>query len=85
MSSSAPRHSFCPSFLDDVVRAMSANDFILLPVKAPLVGAVVALVCCTVLLGAPDLSCIPARLVPRGFAYTLLAVLIVSDSLSLVL
>lgn len=74
-----------PSFLDDVVRAMSANDFVLLPVKALLVGAVVALVCCAVPLGAPDLARIPARLVPRGFAYTLLAVLIVSGVVSVVL
>lgn len=85
MSSSAPRHSFCPSFLDDVVRAMSANDFILLSVKAPLVGAVIALVCCAGLLGAPDLSGIPARLVPCGFAYTLLAVLLVCGVASVVL
>ena len=73
------------SFRDDVVRAMSANDFVLLPVKALLVGAVVALVCCAVPLGAPGLARIPARLIPRGSADTLLAFLIVSGVVAVVL
>lgn len=74
-----------PSFLDDVLRAMGPNDFVLLPLKGVLIGSVVALVCCAVPLGAPSLAAVPARLVPRGFAYTLLAVLIVSGVVSIVL
>ncbi len=54
-----------PSFLKEVVRAMSENDFVLLPLKALLMGAVFALVCCAVPLGAPGLSSMPARFVPR--------------------
>ncbi|MDW8445260.1 MAG: ABC transporter permease [Acetobacteraceae bacterium] len=74
-----------PSFLDDILRTMAANDFILLPLKGLLIGSAVALVCCAVPLGAPSLAAVPARLVPRGFAYALLANLIVSGVVSIVL
>ncbi|WP_114375803.1 MlaE family ABC transporter permease [Elioraea thermophila] len=74
-----------PSFLDDILQAMAPNDFILVPLKGVLIGAVVALVCCAVPVGAPSLASVPARLVPRGFAYTLLSVLLVSGIVSILL
>ncbi|MCS6920338.1 MAG: ABC transporter permease [Elioraea sp.] len=74
-----------PSFLDDILRAMTPNDFILVPLKGILIGAVIALVCCAVPLGAPSLAAVPARLVPRGFAYTLLSFLLVSGVVSTIL
>lgn len=73
------------SFLDDVVRAMGASDFLLLPVKGILIGAVVALICCAAALGAPDLARTPTRLIPRGFAYAILGAFVASGTVSLIL
>ncbi|MFQ3622990.1 MAG: ABC transporter permease [Acetobacteraceae bacterium] len=73
------------SFLDDLLRAMGPGDFALLPIKAVLIGAVIGLVCCAAPLGAPHLGAMPARLVPRGFAFTLLALFFVSGLVSVIL
>ncbi|TQF81660.1 ABC transporter permease [Elioraea sp. Yellowstone] len=73
------------AFLDDVLRAMAAGDFVLLPLKGVLIGAVVGLICCAVALGAPELARTPTRLIPRGFAYAILGTFLVSGVVSLVL
>lgn len=73
------------SFLDDLLRAMGPSDFILLPLKGVFIGAVVALICCAIPLGAPDLAATPTRLIPRGFAYAILGAFVVSGVISLIL
>jgi phospholipid/cholesterol/gamma-HCH transport system permease protein len=73
------------SFLDDVLRAMGASSFALLPVKGVLIGAVVALICSAAALGAPALARTPTRLIPRGFAYAILGTIVASGVVSLIL
>jgi phospholipid/cholesterol/gamma-HCH transport system permease protein len=65
-------------FGQNVMRAMALADFIVPPVKAVLIGALVALVCSATALtratGASELQ----RLVARGFVRVALAILLVS-------
>lgn len=72
-------------FLGNVLRAMGASNFVLLPLKGVLIGFVVATVAAALVFGAPALSADPARLAPRGFALMVLATLIVSGVVSMVL
>lgn len=72
-------------FLGNVLRAMGASNFVLLPLKALLIGLVVALVAAATVVGAPALAADPARLTPLGFAMMVLATLVVSGIVSMVL
>lgn len=71
--------------LSDVLRAMGPTNFVLLPLKGVLIGFVVSLVACAVVFGAPALCEQPVRLVPQGFALTVVATLAVSGVVSMVL
>ena len=72
-------------FLGNVLRAMGASNFVLLPLKALLIGLVVALVASAIALGTPPLAAEPARLAPAGFGLMVLATLVVSGTVSMVL
>jgi phospholipid/cholesterol/gamma-HCH transport system permease protein len=72
-------------FLGNVLRAMGPSNFVLLPLKAVLIGLVVSLVAAAIVVGAPALAAEPARLAPLGFAMMLLATLVVSGLVSVVL
>lgn len=72
-------------FLADVLRAMGASNFVLLPLRALSIGLVVALVAVAIVLGAPALAAEPARLAPAGFGMMVLATLAVSGIISMVL
>jgi len=72
-------------FLGNVLRAMGASNFVLLPLKALLVGLVVALVATAIALGSPAAAAEPARLAPAGFGLMVLATLVVSGMVSMVL
>jgi phospholipid/cholesterol/gamma-HCH transport system permease protein len=72
-------------FLENVLRAMGASNFILLPLKGLMIGLVVSLVACAIVFGAPGIAVRPTRLVPQGFALMVLAALAVSGIISMVL
>jgi phospholipid/cholesterol/gamma-HCH transport system permease protein len=72
-------------FLGNVLRAMGASNFVLLPLKALLIGLVIALVAAAIVLGAPALAAEPARLAAAGFGLMVLATLVVSGVVSMVL
>jgi len=72
-------------FLDNVLRAMGASTFILLPLKGVLIGFVVTIVAAALVVGAEGPAEPPERLAPQGFALMLLAALAVSGIVSTVL
>lgn len=71
-------------FADLVLRAMTARDFIVPPLKCILIGFMVALACCATGLGRNDRSDELQRLVPRGFVRSALAILTINGILDLV-
>lgn len=71
-------------FADLVLRAMTARDFIVPPLKCILVGFMVALTCCATGLGRRDESDELQRLVPRGFVRSALAILLINGLFDLV-
>lgn len=71
-------------FADLVLRAMTARDFIVPPLKCILIGYMVALVCCATGLGRRDRSDELQRLVPRGFVRAALAILTINGIFDLV-
>ncbi len=69
-------------YLDVIMRAVRATDFVLVPVKSLALGFIVGLVCCyTALIHARDAT----RVVATGFVRAALAVFAVSGLLSLFL
>ncbi len=69
-------------FLDTVLGATSASDFVIFPMKAVLIGIVVALSAgITALAARPGEA--PATLLPRGFARGVIAVLVTTIALTL--
>jgi len=69
-------------YLDIIMRAVRATDFVLVPVKSLALGFIVGLVCCyTALIHARDAT----RVVATGFVRAALAVFAVSGLLSLLL
>jgi ABC-type transporter Mla maintaining outer membrane lipid asymmetry permease subunit MlaE len=60
------------------MHAMDFDDFIVPPVKAVIIGALVALVCCATALTRATAGSELQRLVARGFVRVALAILIVS-------
>ncbi len=73
-------HSFL-HFIDDVLAAMRVRDFLVFPAKMLLIGMMVALVACLTAFRANDTDQL-AELQSRGFLRGLLAVLLVSLTLS---
>lgn len=71
-------------FADLVLRAMTARDFVVPPLKCILVGFMVALTCCATGLGRRDESDELQRLVPRGFVRSALAILLINGLFDLV-
>jgi phospholipid/cholesterol/gamma-HCH transport system permease protein len=71
-------------FLDNVLRAMSARDIAIFPLKLLLIGLMVALVCCATGLGAREMDA-PESLLPRGFTRGVTAILAVTLLLSAVI
>ena len=71
-------------FSDLVLRATTASDFIVPPLKCITIGFLVALACCATGLGRRDESDELKRLVPRGFVRSALAILVVNSLFDLV-
>lgn len=71
-------------FSDLVLRAMTARDFIVPPLKCVITGFVVALVCCATGLGRRDENDELQRLVPRGFVRSAMAILAINGIFDLV-
>lgn len=70
------------SFLDRVLAAMQAADFVVFPAKMVVIGLLVALTACLTAMGArPDQD--TARLLPLGFVRGLVAIMVASLVLSL--
>jgi ABC-type transport system involved in resistance to organic solvents, permease component len=70
-------------FIDLVLRALQANDFIFPPLKCMTIGFVVALACCGTGLGRRETDELQ-RLVPRGFIRSALAIFVVNSLIDLV-
>jgi phospholipid/cholesterol/gamma-HCH transport system permease protein len=68
-------------FLANVLRAMSARDFAIIPAKFVLIGLLVALGCCATAFGAAEDEG-PARVLPRAFTRGITVVLVISILLS---
>jgi len=77
-----PIQSSIFSFLDRVLEAMRAADFLLLPAKLLSIGYIVALVVCLTGLSAESGDRL-TELLPRAFARGVLTIMLVSLVLSL--
>lgn len=72
-------------FYNSVLRAMTVNEYILLPVKTVTVGFVIGIVCCMTGLGNLERTSEVSELLPRGFMRAVLGTFVVSGLLSIVI
>lgn len=70
-------------FLDNVIRAMEPQDYLVLPVKSLAIGFVVGFICCFVALNPSRRETDITTSLPRGFVRAVLAVLFVAGMLTL--
>jgi len=71
-------------FLAEVAGGLGIGDFVLLPLKTLLIGAVIAAIACVTVLDAPSVDRDAKSVLPRGYIRAVLATLVVSGSLTLV-
>jgi|HigsolmetaAR202D_1030399.scaffolds.fasta_scaffold15609_2 ABC-type transport system involved in resistance to organic solvents, permease component len=70
-------------FMDNVIRAMEPQDYLVLPVMSLAIGFAVGFICCFVALNPNQRNTDITTLLPRGFVRAVLAVLFVAGMLTM--
>ena len=72
-------------FINEVLGAMGPSDYVLIPLKTVLIGYFIGLVTCTTPLASARSEATVSDLLPRTFMGSMLAILVISGTLTLLL